>query len=167
LKQMHFTYDEWQAFKENSLTPEKSAAMEIHLQDCETCQELYLSLIEPYDLDLVQTAIPLDFTETLMSKLDKQTATIIKIPAPKPILKRKSIFAYYVTAAAVTLALMNGGVFDSMVDQSMHFSKACMIQSQNIETQVSRDWRSQLLKDNSAWMDKFSFAKERNVKNAK
>jgi hypothetical protein len=62
---------------------------------------------------------------------------------------------------------MSGGVFDSMVDQSMRISQVCMLQSKNIETKVSKDWSSQLFKDGSQWMHRFSIEKERNVKDAK
>lgn len=168
MKQTHFSTDEWQAFKRKTIEPEISSEMEVHLQFCENCQEFYLGLIEQSDLDLAQTVISLNFTDSLLNKLEKQpsAAIIVKFPMNKPRLNRKNVFAYYVTAAVLTLALMSGGVFDSMVDQSMRFSQICMLQSQNIEAQVSRDWRSQLIKDGSQLMHKLSIERERNVKDA-
>lgn len=71
--------------------------------------------------------------------MEKQSsaAIIVKFPTKKPKLNRKNVFAYYVTAAVLTLALMSGGVFDTMADQSrMRFSQICMVQSQKIEAQA-------------------------------
>ena len=169
MKQTHFSTDEWLTFKRKNIDAAIYAEMEIHLQFCESCQEFYLGLIEQSDLELAQTAIPLDFTDALLNRVNKQPSApiIIKFPTKKVRLNRKNIFAYYVSAAVLTLALMSGGVFDSMVDQSMRFSQICMLQSQNIEAKVSRDWSSQLFKDGSQWMEKLSNGKERNVKDAK
>lgn len=169
MKQTHFSTDEWQAFKRKTIEPEILDEMEVHLQFCESCQEFYLDLLEQSDLDLAQAAIPQNFTDSLLNRLDMQpsAAIIAKFPARKTRYNRKNIFAYYVSAAVLTLALMSGGVFDSMVDQSMRLSQICMLQSQNIEVQVSRDWSSQLFKESSQWMHKLTIERERNVKDAK
>jgi len=169
LKQEHFSSDEWQVFKQKTIEPEICAEMEVHLQFCESCQELYLNLIEQTDLELAQKAIPPDFTDSLLKKVAKQpTETIIlKFPTKKSQPDRKNIFAYYVSAAILTLALMSGGVFDSMVDQSMRFTRICMLQTQNIEAKVSKDWSTELFYDGSQWMQKLSNGRERNVKDAK
>ena len=169
MKQTHFSIDEWQAFKRKTIELEIFNEMEVHLQFCENCQEFYLNLIEQSDLELAKAEIPHDFTDSLLKKLDMQPSApvIINFPTKKPGLNRKNIFAYYVTAAVLTLALMSGGVFDRMVDQSMRISQVCMQQSQNIETKVSKDWSSQLFKDGSQWMHNRSIEKERNVKDAK
>lgn len=168
MNQKHFSNDEWQAFKQKTIEPEICVEMEAHLQFCESCQEFYLSLIEQSDLELAQSAIPLDFTDSLLKQIEKQpnNSIIIKFPAKQSRLNRKNIFAYYVSAAVLTMALMSGGVFDSMVDQSMRFSQICMLQSQNIESRVSRDWSQQIFKDGSRWMHKLSIERERNVKDA-
>ena len=169
MKQTHFSTDEWQAFKQKTIEPDIYNEMEVHLQFCKSCQEFYLDLIEQSDLDLAKAVIPPDFTDSLLNRLDMQpiAPVIINFPTTKPRLNRKSIFAYYVTVAVLTLALMRGGVFDAMVDQSMRISQVCMLQSQNIESKVSKDWSSQLFKDGSQWMHNLSIEKERNVKDAK
>ena len=169
MREMHFSTDEWQAFKRKTIEPEICVEMEVHLQFCESCQEFYLGLIEPSDLVLAQAAIPLNFTDALLNRMEKQSsaAIIVNFPTKKPKLNRKNVFAYYVTAAVLTLALMSGGVFDTMADHSMRFSQICMVQSQKIEAQVSRDWYSQLFKDGSQWMNKLPIERERNVKDAK
>jgi len=169
LKQTHYSKDEWQAFKRKTIESEVFDEMEVHLQFCESCQEFYLGLIEQSDLDLVQAIIPQNFTDALLNRMEKRPAAtiVVKLPTNKPKPNRKSVFAYYVTAAVFTLALMSGGVFDSMVDQSMRLSQICMLQSQNIEVQVSRDWSSQLFKESPQWMHKLTIERERNVKDAK
>jgi hypothetical protein len=62
---------------------------------------------------------------------------------------------------------MSGGVFDSMVEKSMHFSQLCVVNSQRIETSVNKDWDRQLMEDSSKMMRDFSIKKGRNVKDAK
>lgn len=169
MKQMHFSIDEWQAFTLKTIDPEILSEMEIHLQLCDSCQEFYLDLIEQNDLDAAQAVIPLNFTDSVINKVYKQssTAIVVKLPTKKPRPSRKSIFAYYVTAAVLTLFLMSGGVFDAMVDQSMHLSQVCMLQSQNIEAQVGKDWSTPIFKDSSQWRNNLTIEKERNVKDAK
>lgn len=168
MKQTHFSSDEWQAFKQKTIEPEIAVEMEAHLQFCENCQEYYLGMIEQSEIDSAFQAIPLDFTDSLLEKLDKQSAdSIIKSIPHKRKLTRRNIFAYYVTAAGLTLFLMNGGIFDSMVDQSMRFTQVCMLQSQKLENQVGKDWSSQLLENSAQLMHKLSVERERNVKDAK
>ncbi len=168
MKPLHYGTDEWLAYKLKTSTEEKMAAMESHLEFCASCQEIYLDLIDQPDLDMVQQFIPPDFTKSLMNSLDIQlsNSNIVKFPARKQALNRKGIFAYYVTAAVITLVLMSGGIFDSMVDQSMRFTHICMVQSHNVEAKVNKDWNWQLVKHDSLWMNN-RLDQERNVKDAK
>lgn len=169
MKQMHFSPDEWQAFKMKILEPELAAELEAHLQICEDCQEYYLGLIEEADLNAATEMIPVDFTDSLLKKIGPPAPASIsvKIRPGKRKLDRRSLLAYYVTAAGLTLVLMGGGVFDSMVVKSMQISELCMLQSQNIESKVSRDWTTQLMENGSRMMKEISIERERNVKNAK
>lgn len=169
MKQMHFSPDEWQAFKKKTLEPELTAELEAHLQNCEDCQEYYLGLINEADLDDAAEMIPVDFTDSLLKKIGPSApaSVSVKIRPGKRKLDRRSLLAYYVTAAGLTLVLMGGGVFDSMVVKSMRVSELCMLQSQNIESKVSRDWTTQLMENGSRMMKEISIERERNVKNAK
>lgn len=167
MRHLHYGADEWLAYKSRTISTDKAAEMETHLYICESCQEIYLDLIDQPDLDQAQQFIPPNFTEKLIGSLNiRSSEDMIKFPLKKPALNRKCIFVYYVTAAVITLALMSGGVFDSMVDQSMRFSHLCMLQSQSIEAKVSMDLRWQLFEDDSQWSHS-RFNQERNVKDAK
>jgi len=169
LKQMHFSPDEWQDYKRNTIEPELTAEIEAHLALCENCREYFLNLIDETDFEKTQDKIPLDFTDTLINKINQRTPTVIpdKIKPTKRKLNRRDIFAYYVTAAVITLALMSGGVFDSMVAKSMHLSQVCMLKSQRIESTVNKDWDRQLMENSTKMIRNFSINKERNVKDAK
>ncbi len=169
MKQMHFSPDEWQDYKMNNIEPELAAEIEAHLALCEDCQEYFLKLIDDTDLETAQDKIPLDFTDTLMTKIYQRSPAMIpvKIKPTKRKLNRRDIFAYYVTAAAITLALMSGGVFDSMVAKSMYLSQVCILKSQKIESTVDKDWDRQLMENSAKMMRNFSINKERNVKDAK
>jgi len=169
LKQMHFSPDEWQDYKRKTIEPELMAEIETHLELCEDCQEYFLSLIDEADIEAAQDRISLDFTDNLIKKINKHTPASIpaKIQPGRRKLNRRDLFAYYVTAAVITLALMSGGIFDSMVEKSMYFSQICVLNSQRIESTVSQDWDDQLMKDSSKIIQSFSINKERNVKDAK
>lgn len=169
MKPMHFSTDEWQAFKIKKTEPELTAEMEAHLQLCEDCQDYYLGLIEEADLKAATNMIPFDFTDTLLEKINPPAPASVPViirPGKRKI-DRRSLLAYYVTAAGLTLVLMGGGVFDSMVDKSMRFSEVCMLQTQSIESKVSQDWSTRLLENGSRMMKEISIDRERNVKDAK
>lgn len=169
MKQMHFSPDEWQAFKVKDTEPELTVEMEAHLQLCEDCQDYYLGLIAESDLEAAMNMIPFDFTDTLLDKINPPApaSAPVKIRPGERKIDRRSLLAYYVTAAGLTLALMGGGVFDSMVDKSMRVSEVCMLQSQRIESKVSQDWSTRLLETGSRMIKEISIERERNVKDAK
>ena len=169
MKQMHFSPDEWLDYKRNTIEPELAAEIEVHLELCEDCREYFLQLINETDLEAAQDKIPLGFTDTLMTKINQPAPAVIpvKIKPTKRKLNRRDLFAYYVTAAVITLALMGGGVFDSMVTKSMYLSQVCMIKSQSIESTVNKDWDRQLMENSAKMMRNFSINKERNMKDAK
>lgn len=169
MKQMHFSPDEWQAYKSKSLEPKVAAELEAHLRHCEDCQEYYLRLFDEEDLKAVINMVPLDFTDTLLDKIQPPPLAPVKPQTPpgRKKLDRRSLMAYYVTSAGLTLALMGGGVFDFMVDQSMQISQKCMLQTQNIESKVSRGWNVPLLENGPRLMEEILIEKERNEQHAK
>ena len=166
---MHFSPDEWQDYKRKTIEPELVAEIEAHLALCEDCREYFLRLIDETDIKVAQDKIPLDFTDALINRINQPAPAVIpiKIKPGKRKLNRRDIFAYYVTAAAITLALMSGGVFDSMVEKSMYLSQICVIKSQHIESTANKDWDRQLMENSSRVIRNFSIKIERNMKDAK
>lgn len=167
MKTLHYGTDQWQNFKSRTSETPETYAMEAHLLECDSCREIYLNLFLQEELNQALNIIPPDFTDSLIAKIELPPPVKARPLYSRPVVNRKGIFAYYVTAAAVTLVLMSGGVFDSMANQSVRFSHVWAMQSRNFESRVSRDWSSKLLKDGTIWMQNQSFSKERKVKNAK
>lgn len=169
MKQMHFSPDEWQDYKSKTIEPELVVEMEAHLELCENCREYFLKLIDETEIKTAHDKISVDFTDTLIKKINQPAPAVIpvKIKPDRRKLNRRDLFAYYVTAAVITLALMSGGVFDSMVEKSMYLSQICMLKSQHIESTANKDWDRQLMEDSSRMIRNFSINKERNVKDAK
>lgn len=113
----HFIKEEWILYKKNLLSEEDSIKMEEHLYTCDTCMDIFLSLIDCEDLNLAEEIIPSDFTQSVMEKIEG-VIPIFK-PRNKPIKKKKmmeNIFMYYIAVASVVLVLTAGGVFTKMAE---------------------------------------------------
>ena len=108
----HYDYVEWLFYKKNILSIEKRDEMEQHLYSCDTCMEIFLSLIDEEEIQVASEIVPKDFNQNIMKKI--QSAKIKKIkPIKKP---TKYPFGYFVAVASVTIVLTLGGFFSNLVD---------------------------------------------------
>lgn len=117
----HFSKKQWILYKKNLLSEEDSIKMEDHLYTCDTCMDIFLSLIDIEDLDLVEETISSDFTKSVMKKIDgvipisKNTNKFVNNRTRKKKMI-ENIFMYYVAVASVVLVLTAGGVFTKMTE---------------------------------------------------
>lgn len=121
----HFSKGKWISYKDNLLPREDYIKMEDHLYTCDTCMDIFLSLIDSEELDLVETVVPSGFTENIMIKIEvvipitKATNRVSNSYINKTKRKKKmikDIFMYYVAVASVVLVLTAGGVFTKMAE---------------------------------------------------
>lgn len=117
----HFSKEEWISYKRDLLSEEETITMEDHLYTCHTCMDMFLSLIDSEELDLVVEMIPSDFTKDVMKKIDgiipiaKATNKSISNKTRKKKMI-ENIFMYYIAVASVVLVLTAGGVFTKMTE---------------------------------------------------
>ncbi|HAQ41281.1 MAG TPA: hypothetical protein DCM73_10910 [Clostridiales bacterium] len=110
----HYDYIEWLLYKKGLLSEEKSDEMEQHLYSCDTCMEIFLSLIDEKETERAGKIISDNFTSEIINKLPKTKTVKPKIKQTKKSFKYQ--FGYYAAVASVTIILTMGGFYTSMVD---------------------------------------------------
>lgn len=119
----HYERQKWILYKKNLLSDEEKIEMEEHLYDCDDCMDVFLNLIDSEELEIAETLLPTNFTESIMDKIDSlipitkssnkvKTETLDKRPRKKKMIE--NIAMYYVAVASVVLILTAGGVFTKM-----------------------------------------------------
>lgn len=110
----HYDYIEWLLYKNDMLTREKSEEMEQHLYGCNTCMEIFLSLIDEKEEKKAREIISGDFTSEVISDISK-----VKQRKPKSKQAKRAFnyqFGYYAAVASVTIILTLGGLYVDLVD---------------------------------------------------
>ncbi|MBP1925079.1 hypothetical protein J2Z76_000936 [Sedimentibacter acidaminivorans] len=110
----HYDYIEWLLYKNKMLTKEKLDEMEQHLFNCDTCMEIFLTLIDEEEVRSAGKFVTNNFTSNVIEKMPK-----LKIVKHKKKQKKKIFnyqFGYYVAVASVTIILTFGGFYTDLVD---------------------------------------------------
>lgn len=112
----HFDRKAWIDFKNGELPFSLRIVMEDHLAICGQCRNIFLELFGPDDLRQAETRIPDGFTAAVLSAVrPEKTAD----PANPPVLRGwRDWLVYYVAASVVTLALVHGGVFQLLLENT-------------------------------------------------
>ncbi|MFH5187007.1 hypothetical protein ACHHV8_32960 [Paenibacillus sp. TAB 01] len=123
----HYTLERWTQYarQEPPLTPQEEAELEQHLQQCDTCLELYMLGLEEAEADYPALADPQVLLDQVMLKLPPMAPTPQADFSPLPAKKiedrrtgwlRHPVF-HYTVAAAITVVLMSSGAFQTIVDR--------------------------------------------------
>lgn len=110
----HYDYIEWLLYKNEMLSKEKLEEMEQHLYNCNTCMEIFLSLIDEKEEERVGEIISDDFTSKITNSIPK-----LKHDKPKAKQVKKAFnyqFGYYAAVASVTIILTLGGFYADLID---------------------------------------------------
>lgn len=121
----HYDYIEWLLYKNKILPEEKLNEMEQHLFNCDTCLEIFLSLIAEEEVESAGKFITKDFTSNVIKNIPK-----LKIVKPKGKQKKKIFnyqFGYYVAVASVTIILTLGGFYTDLVDTVPKLSSSIIV----------------------------------------
>lgn len=110
----HYDYIEWMFYKNGMLTEAKSEEMEQHLYNCDTCMEIFLSLIDEKEENTVEQFIPDDFTSKIINNVPKLKNNKMKNKQAKRVFYYQ--FGYYAAVASVTVILTLGGLYVDLVD---------------------------------------------------
>jgi hypothetical protein len=109
----------------------------------------YLDLIDesPFEDETVLEG----FTERVMKQIHMEN---VKTEGQKLKQKRINIIIYYVSAASITLFLMNAGVFDSIY-QSFTSEKSQVSEASQKQSLFTNGWTSRLTEDTSKFINGF------------
>lgn len=121
----HYDYIEWLLYKNGLLSEEKLYEMEQHLYSCDTCMEIFLSLIDEKETEKAGKIISDNFTSEIINKLPTIKPVKPKIKQTKKSFKYQ--FGYYAAVASVTIILTMGGFYTSMVDAVPKLSASVQI----------------------------------------
>ncbi|MGB4504243.1 MAG: hypothetical protein WBI44_05040 [Syntrophaceticus sp.] len=139
----HFNEKEWQMFRRGEYSQKESQFMEEHLRGCQKCMDAFLKSIDEEDVALAQETIPPDFTDTVISMIEREQHTA-KLPKGSDRWgKSQNLFVYYAAAAILTITLMGGGAFQAFVKGYSHVADTTKLNStpkieQKIDIQYSK-----------------------------
>lgn len=148
----HYDYIEWLLYKNRMLTKEKQDVMEQHLYNCNTCMEIFLTLVDEKEEGIAAEIIPDDFT----TKVIKNISIVKHNDKPnKPIIKQvKKAFnyqlGYYAAVASVTVILTFGGFYANLVDAVPRISASIKV-TENHKNTVS-DFSKSIVDSTSSFL---------------
>ncbi len=134
----HFNEKEWQMFRRGEYPKGRSRFMEEHLQGCQKCLDAFLNSINEEEIAQAQKAIPPDFTDTVISMINREDAREARGPSPcfRWVKQSQNLLAYYAAAAVLTIALMGGGAFQALVKGYSNVAGTTELNSQKIEQKM-------------------------------
>lgn len=125
----HYDYIEWLFYKNGMLSQEKSEEMEQHLYSCDTCMEIFLSLIDEKEEKSAGKIISDDFTSKAIRDISKVEQRKSKSKQTKRAFNYQ--FGYYAAVASVTIILTLGGFYVDLVDAVPKISASIEITENN------------------------------------
>lgn len=110
----HYDYVEWLLYKNEMLSEDKSEEMKKHLYSCDTCMEIFLSLINENEEKSAEKIIPDNFTSKVLNNIPKTNKSKLKAKQSKKSFYYQ--FGYYAAVASVTIILTLSGIYTNLVD---------------------------------------------------
>jgi len=160
---MHYKQQEWQTFYDNNLPNDQLNLMESHLESCDACREIFISCIDPLYVRTIEKEISADFAHLTMEFI--KTSQLAECKHPSARQKRRRMLINYIAAAAVTITLMSGGVFQSAVDQTAQIPRESDRKAAHIEEKsLLFTWPNRLEASTDHWINNMSFTKLKEVK---
>ncbi|MDF2949389.1 MAG: hypothetical protein K0R07_1421 [Sedimentibacter sp.] len=145
----HYDYIEWLLYKNKMLTKEKQDVMEQHLYNCNTCMEIFLSLVDEKEEGITEEIIPEDFTTKVIKNISKVKQN--NKPKIKQVKKAFNYqFGYYAAVASVTIILTFGGFYANLVDAVPRISASIKV-TENHKNTVS-DFSKSIVDSTSSFL---------------
>ncbi|HBQ86902.1 MAG TPA: hypothetical protein DD811_10550 [Syntrophomonas sp.] len=158
----HYTQQEWIDFKKHRLPEEKQLQMEQHLQVCDSCMDVWLGLMGQEEINAAAEVIPDDFGRKTMQLVRAQSKPVSSLFSK--VNKRRRLLAYYTAAAAITLMLVSGGVFQTIVN-GLAYRQTQQISAIEGPARLLYSWPEQLSKTSAQYFQKIELT--RNLKEVK
>ncbi|MDD2621251.1 MAG: hypothetical protein PHC92_11360 [Syntrophomonadaceae bacterium] len=156
----HFSKEEWVVYGKEPAS-EQAALMEKHLLDCDACLQLFLEGIDETDMTEALAFIPPDFT-THTSDLIRASARQEERPPAR--FQSKGLLAYYAAAAAITIMLTGGGVFEFLNNARINMPPNPAKETAGKYEEILFNWPSQLQEKTTGWFRNIELEKHKEVK---
>jgi len=131
----HYDYIDWLLYKNEMLSKEKSEEMEEHLCECDTCMEIFLSLIDEREEEAAGEIISDNFDLKVLNNIpekNKRNPNAKKNKQDKQNTKAFYYqFGYYAAVASVTIFLTLSGLYTSLVDAVPKLTDSIQITEEN------------------------------------
>ncbi|PKM78213.1 MAG: hypothetical protein CVU90_02785 [Firmicutes bacterium HGW-Firmicutes-15] len=166
----HFDVQEWLLFNQGEAGEEKEHLMEEHLVICEDCMQIFLDGIDEIEINRANAIITPDFTTRTIELVKEQSERLnyLKQPSLQSYQHkdrwRRRLFSYYVAAAAVTLMLMSGGVFQSAIHQVPNISIPYSLEVPDKKHNLIFTWPTQLREKTTGWIGSIELKNSKEVK---
>lgn len=149
----HYDYVEWVLYKNKLLDDEIYNEMEEHLFLCDSCMEIFLSLIDEAEIEKAGNIIPIDFTNKVMNNIKNIS------PMKKQSKKKVSndFFIYYAAVASVAIILTAGGFFEKMINTVPYLSVNISSQENNIKRDTIYNFSEIITSKTSKFINDFQF----------
>lgn len=135
----HYDYIEWMLYKNRMLTKDKQDEMEQHLYSCDTCMEIFLSLIDEKEEEKAGKFISDDFTSNVLNNIPRGNQVKqkgrVRIKQAKKAFNYQ--FGYYAAVASVTVILTFGGFYVDLVDSVPRISASIKVTENHKNTLAS------------------------------
>ncbi len=158
----HFSPEEWRSYGKGP-AKEKDVLMEKHLLDCDACFQLFLDSIDDQAVEEARALVPPDFTARTC---DLIRASDWKEKQPPAHFQRKRLLAYYAVAAAITITLCGGGIFQSWSNAAVrinsHLNPAAETPSKY--EAILFNWPTRLQEISNDWLNPMEIEKHKEVK---
>lgn len=160
----HFDYVEWLLYKNNTLSINKQMEMEEHLYNCDSCMEIFLSLIDEDEIERASSIVPDDFSQVVMEEISKNK---VKVMDNRRTRKKYINFGYYVAVASVTILLTMGGLFNNLVDAVPKISVELQMNSSIKKSNIIYDFSEKIVNKTSKLIGSIENVEEREIRRNK
>ncbi len=161
----HYDEVEWKLYKRGLLNKNIKQMMEDHLLQCDSCMDMFLSLIDEEEVSRAGKLISHDFNENLMEDIVKV------IPLERVTKKNKSkktsriyneILIYYTAIASVAIFLTGIGFFNKVVERVPDISSNIQEEKFSINTYKINEFSKSVTRATANFANSFKFDKEEN-----
>lgn len=148
----HYDAGAWVSYRNNRVEEKQRRLMERHLARCDICLQRYLEAAAEHENALAELLLPPNFSTVIMEKIGAGKAQ-------SPRKRRSRALVNYTVAAAITLALMSGGIFDLFAREIPGILAETGQISQSLEERARRN-TGDLLKNARTGLEKVFEKKE-------
>ncbi|MEW5783759.1 MAG: hypothetical protein AB1767_01535 [Bacillota bacterium] len=149
----HYSSADWRLFSRGGLERARRFRMQQHLLKCDSCLQDYLSTIGEREEEMAALLLPPEFENSLGNFITQKRQEANRIRRPR-------LLFNYAAAALITLALIAGGVFDTVTAAIPVLLKETRSFSRMINETAAVSWSDELVETATQQIDRFFSTEE-------